>query len=248
MNLSGSTVLVTGGAVRIGRAICTLLSARGATVVIHYNRSGSKAAELAALLAQSGGSAFTVQGDLSDGDTCARIVEEAVSVAGRLDGLVNNAAIFHKCSFLDTEPAEIDCELAVNYEAPVRLMRAFAGYRASNCEGSERAGIVNMLDRRIAGHDTDCVPYVISKKMLAAYTREAALALAPGISVNGVAPGAVLPPPGEGAAYVRDYAGPVPLECDCTPRDVAEAVCGLLESDVMTGQIVFVDGGQHLVG
>jgi pteridine reductase len=92
------------------------------------------------------------------------------------------------------------------------------------------------------------VPYLLSKVALAEFTRTAALALAPRIRVNGVAPGAILPPPGKGKAHLRDAAGPVPLRRQVTPHDVAEAVVALVKAEAITGQIVFVDGGQHLLG
>jgi NAD(P)-dependent dehydrogenase (short-subunit alcohol dehydrogenase family) len=107
--------------------------------------------------------------------------------------------------------------------------------------------IVNLLDRRVAHHEAGCVPYLVSKKALAEFTCSAAIELAPEFAVNGVAPGAVLPPPGKGDDTLWDAAGPVPLNARCRPEDVAEAVAWLLESDVVTGQIVYVDGGQHLL-
>jgi NAD(P)-dependent dehydrogenase (short-subunit alcohol dehydrogenase family) len=91
------------------------------------------------------------------------------------------------------------------------------------------------------------VPYVLAKKALAELTQLAARELAPRFTVNGVAPGAVLPPPGQGADYLHDHAGPVPLQIQVTPADVAAGVLALLQNDAITGQILFVDGGQHLL-
>ena len=108
--------------------------------------------------------------------------------------------------------------------------------------------MVNLLDRRITSLDTSCVPYVLSKKSLAELTKIAALDLAPRIRVNAVAPGAVLPPPGKGRAYLRDMAGPIPMGRLVKPEEIAEAVVCLLKADSVTGQILFVDGGQRLLG
>ena len=127
-----------------------------------------------------------------------------------------------------------------NLFAPMLLTRAFA-------RQSKRGKIINLLDRRIAGHETDCVPYLLTKKALAELTQLAAREFAPRFTVNGVAPGAVLPPPGKGTEYLRDLAGPVPLQKQITPADVAAAVLALLQADAVTGQIYFVDGGQHLL-
>jgi pteridine reductase len=161
-------------------------------------------------------------------------------VAGQLDILINNAAVFHKDGLLATTEAKLLGEFWPNLFAPLLLMRAFARH-------SGGGKIINLLDRRIAGHDTECVSYVLAKKALAELTALAALELAPRFTVNGVAPGAVLPPPGKGADYLHDQAGPVPLQRIITPQAVAQAVLTLLGNDAITGQILFVDGGQHLL-
>jgi pteridine reductase len=232
MNLNGKVALVTGGAVRIGAAISRALAAQGARVVIHF-RSSKK--EALALAKELGGKA--VQSDLDSESACERLIARA----GRFDILVNNAAVFHKDSLKTITARKLEDEFWPNLFAPILLMRAFAAQ-------TKRGKIVNLLDRRIASRDASCVPYVLSKKSLAEFTKIAALELAPGITVNGVAPGAVLPPPGKGIKYLHDNAGPVPLKRQVTPREVAEAVVFLLQSDSITGQIVYVDGGQNLFG
>ena len=241
MDLRGKRALVTGGAVRIGRAICEALAAEGCEVVIHYRRSGADARSLAAAIRARGGRALCVRGELTGERACERVVAEARRAAGGLDILVNNAAVFHKDSLRTSTRAKTQAELDVNLLAPMAMMRAFAARTA-------KGAIVNLLDRRIASHDLQCLPYLLSKKALAALTQSAALELAPGIAVNGVAPGPVLPPPGKGTAYLRDHAGTVPMARRVTPAEVAAAVVFLLKSEAITGQIVFVDGGQHLLG
>jgi pteridine reductase len=241
MDLDGKTALVTGGAVRIGRAICEALANNGCRVVIHFNRSAAEASQLARTLRKAGVEAFTVGGDLSTEKGCERVVKQARDKAGALDILVNNAAVFHKDSLRSSTQAKTLLEFRTNLLAPMSLMKEFA----RTCRQGK---IVNLLDRRIVGRDPECLPYVLSKKALAEATLSAALELAPGITVNAVAPGAVLAPPGKGEAYVRDLAGMSPLKSRVQPRDVAEAVVFLLRSDTITGQIVFVDGGQHLLG
>ena len=241
MELTGKNVLVTGGAVRIGRAICEAFAAAGARVVIHARRSAAEAEELAGRLRSAGGSAWVVGADLDDPAQASGLVAQAAAAAGPLDILVNNAAVFHKDSLDSLDAAKLEAEFRANLFAPLLLMQAFAA--------QGRPGrIVNLLDRRIEGLDTACAPYVLTKKALAEATRLAALAWAPRITVNGVAPGAVLPPPGEGAAYLRDHAGFIPLGRLCTPAEVAEAVLFAARSEAMTGQVLFVDGGQHLGG
>ena len=243
MNLRGTTGLVTGGAVRIGRAICEALAAEGCRVAVHYRGSAAEARSLVARLRGLGAEAWAVPGDLARESACERVVREAARRAGvRLDFLVNNAAVFHKHSLAGATRETVLREFGANLLAPLSLTRAFA----AQCRTEGR--IVNLLDRRVAGVEAGCVPYLLSKKCLADLTRIAALELAPRIAVNGVAPGAVLPPPGKGADYLRDNAGRVPLERQVTPAEIAAAVVFLLKSDAITGQVLYVDGGQHLLG
>ncbi|MBM4154284.1 MAG: SDR family oxidoreductase [Lentisphaerae bacterium] len=239
MELAESTVLVTGGAVRIGRAIGLAFARAGARVVIHHRASAPAAGALAAEIRAAGGTAFTVAGDLAQPGAAEALLADAVAVAGPVDILVNNAAVFHKHTPDTLDAAALEAEFAVNLFAPLLLMRAFAA--------QGRPGrIVNLLDRRVAGIDPSCVPYELSKKALAAATRSAALHWAPRITVNAVAPGAVLPPPGEGPDYIRDRAGVIPTGRPPTPEEVADAVVFLARSGSITGQVLFIDGGQHL--
>lgn len=236
MDLRNKTALVTGGAVRIGRAICEKLAGEGARVVIHYRSSRGEALALAKAL---GGVA--IRSGLDSEKACARLVERTVKAAGPLDILVNNAACFDKQSLRETAEKNVKALFWPNLFAPLFLMKALAAQ-------NRPAAVVNLLDRRIASLDTSCVPYVLTKKALAELTRMAAIELAPAIRVNAVAPGAILPPPGKGRDYLYDRAGPVPLKRQVTPGDVADAVVYLLHSESITGQIIYVDGGQNLLG
>jgi len=228
MNLSGRRALVTGGAVRIGRVVVEALQAQGAEVVVHYCNSKAAAEQL---------SPHTVYADLENPDECATLVERA----GNPEILINNASIFTKDSLAASTPERVRREFQINLFAPVQLTRAFAAHAA---EGA----VVNLLDRRVRCHDTSCVPYLLSKKSLEEFTRLAALEYAPGIRVNAVAPGPGLPPPGSSAGSARELAGCIPLEELPTPVQIAQAVLFLLQADAITGQTLFVDGGQHLLG
>lgn len=241
MELRGQVALVTGGAVRIGRRIVEALAAEGATVVFQYHRSRPAARQLIRQLRARGSRAFALEAELTGHFAAQELVRRARRAAGRLDILINNAGLFHKHTLRTLTAAALVEEFSINLFAPLLLMRAFARV----C----RAGaVVNLLDRRITGLDYTCLPYVLTKKALAEATRMAALELAPRIRVNAVAPGAILPPPGKGRNYLKDKAGPVPLRRPCTPEEVANAVLFLLNNDAFTGQILFVDGGQHLLG
>jgi NAD(P)-dependent dehydrogenase (short-subunit alcohol dehydrogenase family) len=241
MELVGTVSLITGGAVRIGRAITMALAKAGSHVVIHYRQSAREARELVEQLCLHGLRASCVRADLSRPSAAERLVERVRREVGPVDVLVNNAAVFHKQSWWDLTPQDLRAELAVNLESPLALMVAFARQRRPGV-------IVNLLDRRIVGYDPSCPAYELSKKALAEATRAAALALAPDIRVNAVAPGVVLPPPGQGERYLRDRAGKIPLGRRIRPEEIADAVMCLIRADSVTGQILWVDGGQHLLG
>jgi NAD(P)-dependent dehydrogenase (short-subunit alcohol dehydrogenase family) len=228
MVLEGKRALVTGGAVRIGRIITEALQAAGTEVVVHCRRSKQEAESI---------SPFTVQGDLQSMDDCARVIREADPV----DILINNASIFTKDRLADAVPERVRREFDINLFAPMELTRLFAAQ-------SGQGAVINLLDRRIRSNDATCTPYLIAKKGLENLTRLAALEYAPGIRVNAVAPGAVLPPPGSAAESVRELAGRIPLEELPTAVQIADAVLWLLRADAVTGQTIFVDGGQHLLG
>ncbi len=210
-------------------------------MVIHCHRSSAPGRELAAALRARGAQACVVQGGLNTQSACERIIGSARKAFGKLDVLVNSAAVFNKQALGAISSRSLLAEFWPNLFAPVLLTQAFA---ADGAPGH----VINILDRRIAGHDATCIPYLLSKKALADFTEVAALALAPRVQVNAVAPGPVLPPPGRDNAYLRVHAGKVPLGERPTPAAVAEAVVYLLRSRSTTGQILFVDGGQHLLG
>lgn len=232
MKLKGQRVLVTGGAVRIGRAIADALLAEGAEVIVHFNASAKEA------------DAFrpnVIPADLSDPVQCETLLERAADQFGKIDILINNAAVFYQTKLADASHELTVKELQINLLAPLALIRGFA-------RQNKTGKIINLLDRRITSHDTNCVPYMLSKKGLEELTKLAALDLAPGITVNAVAPGAILPPPKQAENPAWEYAGTIPLEKRPALTDIADAVLYLLKSDVITGQTIFVDGGQNLLG
>lgn len=239
MELRGKTALVTGGAVRIGRAVCEALAARGCGVVVHYDRSKAAAEDTVAALQALGAPAYAVQGRLTGEADCREVFDRACREAGRVELLVNNAAVFLRHTIPEAGEEAFLATWRVNLLVPAMLTRELA-------RRAPAGRVVNLLDRRVAGTEAGCLPYLLSKQSLADFTRAAALELAPGILVNGVAPGAVLPPPGE--TSLPEPAGHVPLEVQVTPADVAGAVLFLLASDTITGQVIYVDGGQHLPG
>ncbi len=233
-------VLITGAAVRIGSSIAEALARAGWDVIVHAHRSAPQAQDLCVRLARFGGQAWRVSGDLLADDGPAAVFGAALACAGHVDALVNNASQFTRQPLTEATSADFDRFWRINTLAPVRLTQLLAAHLA----GRHAAGCaVNLLDQRIAQPHGGDIPYLLSKKALEAFTLSAALELAPALRVNAVAPGAVLQPASPAAA---EPAGAFPVNTRPTAAQVAEAVRYLLEAEAVTGQILYVDGGQHL--
>jgi hypothetical protein len=166
---------------------------------------------------------------------------KAVKLAGPIDILVNNASIFPQSGIMDFSPADLAENVQIHAMAPLQLCRDLAA--------QGRAGdIVNMLDCRITDYDAEHAAYHLSKRMLFSMTRMLAIELAPGIKVNAVAPGLIIPPPGCDESFLERNASTNPLGRWGTVEQIADAVCFLVRSDFVTGQVIFVDGGRNLKG
>ncbi len=247
--LEEKVALVTGGAVRIGRAIVRGLARAGCDVVIHYRTSAAEAGGLAEEVRALGRQAWLVQGDLAEEDEPEAVIRNAWDMAGWVDILVNNASSYARQPLCDADPGEFERHWRLNTLAPMLLTKVFAECaRATEILPEDYLGhVINVLDRRVAAADAGALPYWVSKCALHAFTLGAARELAPRLAVNAVAPGAVLPPvsgPFDGV----DPAGDQLLTTRCTPENVAEAVVYLATSRTLTGQVLYIDGGQHLLG
>jgi pteridine reductase len=235
------TVLITGAAVRIGRAIAEGLARAGWSVVVHRRRSGADADELCERLRACGADAWSVAGDLLAPDGPGAVFEAALSACGgSLDALVNNAAAFQRQPLASAAAEDFERFWRLNALAPILLTQRLAAHAAAR---GARGSVVNLLDQRVAAASVGATPYALSKKVLKAFTLSAARELSGALRVNAVAPGAVLPPADEAA---REPSGAFPLGARPTPEDVAAAVRYLLDSEAVTGQVLYVDGGQHL--
>ena len=242
MNLEGKVALVTGSAVRLGKALAIALARDGARLAIHHSQSTERAEETVAGIKALGGDAFPVQADLSQPGSASGVIEHTVNHFGRLDILVNSAAIFEPGDLADTTEALWDRHFDINLKAPFFLSQAFAAH-----VGGERQGhIVNIVDWRAIRPRPHYLAYTLTKAALVTMTQSLALALAPNIRVNAIAPGAILPPPGKGRDYLEQLADTIPLRRSGTPKDVAQALLFLLSSDFITGELIFVTGGEHL--
>lgn len=236
------TVLITGGARRIGRAIALALAADGWAVAVHYNASRPPAEALAAGIVRAGGRAVALDADLADEAAVAALVPRATAALGPLGCLVNNASAFENDTVVTADRASWDAHLEVNLRAPFVLMQGFAAQLPESSAGA----IINLLDQRVWNVTPYFVSYTVSKAALWTLTQTMALALAPRIRVNGIGPGPTLPSPRQSAAQFERQCASLPLRRGTTPEEIATAVRFILAAPALTGQMIALDGGQHL--
>lgn len=238
------TALVTGAAKRIGRAIALDLVEQGYGVALHCNRSRHEADTMAADITAKGGVACVVVGDLAAGDKVAAIVEDARAAIGPLSLLVNSASMF-EADAVGTLRADIwNHQFAVNAQAPVLLAQAFA---AQVADDAADPSIVNLIDQRVLNPRPDYVSYYLSKSVLHVATRTLAQALAPRIRVNAIGPGPTLQAASQSAEEFAEEAGSTLLRHSSAVEDVVQAVLYLASARSVTGQMIAVDAGQHLI-
>src|SRR5664280_83611 len=237
--LEGKSALVTGAARRIGSAISLALAREGANVAVHYSGSEKEALSLVAEIEKLGVRTAALRADLFDKGELETLLDRAREALGTIEILVNNASIFPSDTLGTVELESLERNLEINAWAPLVLTRAFAAQ-------SEHGHVINLLDSRVSGFDHTHTAYIFSKHVLSAITRTAALELAPGIAVNGIAPGLILPPAGKDEEYVDRLAQTVPLKRRGSPEDIAAAAVFLATSEFVTGETIYVDGGRHL--
>jgi pteridine reductase len=241
MSLKDKLVLITGAAQRVGRELALAVARAGGDAVVHYGRSQAEAQSLVDEIQALGRKAYLLQADLDDPTQVSNLIPRA-SEYGMLFGLVNNAAIFEPLTWQSATLQDWNRHLMVNLTTPFLLSQAFSHQLPSNGAGR----IVNLLDWRALRPAADHLPYTISKSALAALTRSLAIALAPNITVNGLALGAVLPPSeGEVSPNILKNV-PAGRWADLT--EVGQALIFLLDGPAyITGEIIHLDGGRHLI-
>jgi len=239
MAISSSAALITGGAQRIGAAIALALARKGFDIALHYRTSRDAATTVADEIERIGRRCHLVRCDLSVDKDTATLIERADQLLPRLNLLVNNASVFEQASLADTESTDFDRHFNVNLKAPFILMRDFS-------RAGRTGHIINMLDTRIAKSDGSHMAYTLSKKALFELTKMAAKELGPAIRVNGVSPGLILPPRDQGEEYLREKSTRIPLQRPGDTGGLISAILFLIDNPFVTGECIFVDGGEHL--
>ena len=237
---SNKIALVTGAAVRIGRAISRSFAEAGYDLLLHYHSSASAVETLAEELKSHGSHVKTIRADFSRPgqirEMWQRLPEEWTPQV-----LVNNASVFYDSGLEDSGMQDLELNMQVNFRSAYLLTKLFAEQAADD------SNIINILDTRINRYDAQFIDYALSKKLLTEFTRVSARILGPKIRVNGIAPGLILPPPGHTISYLQQKAQKIPLQRAGDVQNITKTLLFLLENNFITGQIIFVDGGEHLL-
>jgi NAD(P)-dependent dehydrogenase (short-subunit alcohol dehydrogenase family) len=234
--------LVTGAGKRIGRAAALMLGKEGWAVAVHYGRSRADAESAVREIVAGGGRAVAIGADLAREAEVERLVPQVVEALGPLGALVNNASVFENDAALGVTRESWDRHMETNLRAPFVLIQHFARQLPADAVGA----VINILDERVWNLTPYFVSYTLSKAALWTLTQTLALALAPRIRVNAVGPGPALPSPRQSETQFRRQQEMMPLERGTSPEEIAAAVRFILQAPAMTGQMIALDGGQHL--
>ena len=242
--------LVTGGGARLGAAMAVHLARSGHDVAVHYNTGAEGARETAAAVEAAGRRAVTLRADLLDLDACEALVPRAAeALGGPLTVLVNNASIFEHDTVATATRESFDRHIGSNLRAPLILTQAFAaqaGAAGSDGEPFATANVVNMIDQRVRKLTPEFMTYTLAKAALWTLTQTSAQALAPRVRVNAIAPGTTLRGSRQSVAHFEAQRRGSVLERGANIEDITAALDYILGAKALTGQLLCVDGGQHL--
>jgi NAD(P)-dependent dehydrogenase (short-subunit alcohol dehydrogenase family) len=234
--------LITGGARRIGRELAVALAEDGFAVAVHYHGSHEAAEDLVHQIRARGGTAVALGADLAEEAGVRTLLPRAERELGPIGCLINNAAVFLNDTAETATRENWDLHMAVNLRAPFVLMQSFADRLPADAGGV----VINMLDQRVWSLTPYFVSYTVSKSALWTLTQTMALALAPRIRVNGIGPGPTLPSPRQTREQFARQCELMPLRRGTSPGEIAAAVRFILAAPAVTGQMIALDGGQHL--
>jgi pteridine reductase len=244
MDLNGKTALVTGGAVRVGKAIALALAGAGADVVINYHSSADAAIQTVAEIEALGRRALAVKADVSQGNQVQALVNAAVERMGRLDVLINSASLWRRTPWAELDEAAWDQLVDIALKGPFLCARAAAPHLTAHGDGA----IVNIVDLSAIIPFRNYLPHSAAKAGLVNLTYSLAMELAPAVRVNAIAPGPVLPPPEYTEQQVQAAARRTLIGRWGTAEDVAQAAVFLAQAPYITGVMLPVDGGERLAG
>lgn len=237
--VSHGTALVTGGAIRLGKAIALALADTGYNIALHYNSSRQPALETAAEICERGVTCEIFQQDLSEASQLDAFLQKVHTRFPDLNVLVNSASGYAQAPITETTLEIFDSQMNINLRAPFFLTQAFAKH-------SQQGNIINILDNKIGYQQYPYAAYLLAKKALVEFTKMAALEFAPTIRINGVAPGVVMPMKSRTNDYIAWRIDNIPLKMQGTTQHITRTITHILDNDFVTGQIFVVDGGEAL--
>ena len=241
IDLKGKKVIITGSARRIGRELAMASARAGASIIIHHNKSQEEAEKTANEISKLGVKTEIIRADFSEPQKAREIFNKVFQKNKNIFALINNAAIFKPIKFANTSLDDWRLHMDINLTVPFLLSQSFA-----SSLGKQKARIINILDWRALRPGYDHFPYTISKSALVSLTQTLALSLAPNIQVNGIALGAILPPVDE--AEEKGLISKVPAGRWANITELSDAYLFLLKGpEYITGEIIHLDGGRHLV-
>lgn len=238
--MSRPAVIVTGGARRVGASIVRHFADNGYDIALHYNKSESEAKALQKDIEAMGVTCQLFQQDLSQISKLDGFIATIHKAMPHVSALINNASVFERAAFLETDEALFDRQFDANFKAPFFLTQSFARHVA-------KGSVINILDTEIVQTQGSHFAYLLSKKTLADFTIMGARALGPNIRVNAVCPGCPLPANEDDAKYVEKLKQVIPLQSHPEPKEIGEAALWLSNQKHITGQLIFVDGGKHVL-
>jgi len=241
MRFKGKSVLVTGAARRIGRAISLAFAQAGADIVAHYNHSAKEAEELAREIRSMGRNCLLSSHDMSDSESTQLWFTSLLKQSGKLDILVNSASEYSDGGYDSLKAGALERSMAIHVLSPIIMIQTM------HRQGHQGA-VVNMLDTRITDRDDAHAAYHMAKRNLFTLTRDLAVTMAPLLRINAVAPGIILPPPGKDEAWIERMKFTNPMKKSGSVADVVDAVIYLAAARFVTGVIIYVDGGRHIKG
>ena len=236
--------LVTGAAHRLGRAIAIDLAKHGWPVILHFNNSEEAATQLQNDIVAGGGKAAVIAGNLSDERDVSLLIQRAVDIFGPVGLLINNASVFEWDDAATATTSSLALHMNLHVSAPLILCQNFVELLPEHQGGL----IINMVDSRVLNPSPKHLTYTLSKCGLWTLTRTLAHTLAPRVRVNGIGPGPTLPHKGQSAEEFRARCARLPLQRPASLTDICQAINFLIFQKAITGQLIALDGGDHLVG
>src|SRR5690625_702801 len=230
--------IVTGGAVRIGKSIALRLARLDYNIVLHYHSSEEEAQKTKSTIEQLGVLCHLVQTNLKEPEAGPALFEE-IPKEWEIEVLINNASIFQMSDFHDPGVERLDQHYAINFRSPYSLTKSFIRH-------SKQGHIINLLDTKVEENHTEHLDYLLTKKLLKDFTLISARELGPDCRVNGIAPGLIVPPEGKDNDYLLKKAEEIPLETIGDLTQIENAVEFLIKNPFLTGQILYINGGEHL--